>query len=488
MDRMKDKKPNLLFLYTDEQAFNTLACYGNDWIEMPNLNALAEQSVVFDRAYVTQPVCTPSRSTLMTGQWPHTNGCVRNNVPLQPATKCLPELLPAGEYVTGHYGKWHLGDEIFRQHGFDEWANYEDNYVAYYGPGRDRSERSAYHHYLLEQGYMPDSEDRNLFSRGFCCRLPEEHGKPAWIARRVVDFIERHRDETFALFVNFLEPHMPFFGPLDDLHDPDEIDFPDNSSDPLENNEPLRYRVMLRNCQKKYGKTEKELRELYAKYHGLVAQVDRSVGKILKTLDELGLKDNTIVVYTSDHGDMMGAHGLVMKTYMYEESTRVPWLMRVPKMGFTQNIIENPVSHIDLVPTLLDLLDKNTPDYLPGQSLVPLINGGAVKEDHVFIEWNPHPGRGGYRRYMKKGRKLASDIASAEDIEKVAGEKTRAIVSPDGWKLCLSDVDKCQLFDLNNDPLETTNLFDSGKHDDIIKRLTAKIHAWQKSVGDDIKV
>ena len=130
-----------MFLYTDEQAFNTLACYGNNWIEMPNLNALADTSTVFDRAYVTQPVCTPSRSTLMTGQWPHTNGCVHNNVALKPETRCLPEILPRGEYVTGHYGKWHLGDEIFCQHGFDEWVNYEDNYFNYYSEGRGRNVR-----------------------------------------------------------------------------------------------------------------------------------------------------------------------------------------------------------------------------------------------------------------------------------------------------------------------------------------------------------
>ena len=111
------KKPNLLFVYTDEQAFNTLAAYGNNQIEMPNLNRLAEESIVFDQAYVSQPVCTPSRSTLLTGLYPHTNGCTENNIPLRPETACLPEMLKAGEYVCGHFGKWHLGDELFAQHG-----------------------------------------------------------------------------------------------------------------------------------------------------------------------------------------------------------------------------------------------------------------------------------------------------------------------------------------------------------------------------------
>lgn len=124
-------QPNLLFIYTDEQARGTLATYGNRRIEMPNLNRLASQSVVFDDAYVTQPVCTPSRSSLLTGLWPHTNGCIENNVPLRSETPCLPEMLsPAArrDMVTGHYGKWHLGDELFAQHGFDEWVSIEDMY------------------------------------------------------------------------------------------------------------------------------------------------------------------------------------------------------------------------------------------------------------------------------------------------------------------------------------------------------------------------
>ena len=131
------KRTNLLFIYTDEQSFNTLAAYGNEQIEMPHLNRLAAASSVFEKAYVTQPVCTPSRSTLLTGLYPHTNGCTENNIPLQPTTACLPEMLAAGDYATAHIGKWHLGDELFAQHGFAEWVSIEDGYNAYFSAGRD---------------------------------------------------------------------------------------------------------------------------------------------------------------------------------------------------------------------------------------------------------------------------------------------------------------------------------------------------------------
>jgi arylsulfatase A-like enzyme len=132
-----------------------------------------------------------------------------------------------------------------------------------------------------------------------------------------------------------------------------------------------------------------------------------------------------------------------------------------------------------MVPTLLDLMGIRPPKHLPGKSLVPLIRGNSVAEDHVFIEWNPGPGA---VRRLPKG----SELASTEDIKRVAQESTRTVISPDGWKLCLSDKDKCQLFNLNTDPGETKNLFYSGQHPEVIQRLTGEIRQWQDKVNDKL--
>ncbi len=470
------QKPNLLFIWTDQQRADTMAVYGNTKIHAPNLNRLAAESVAFRKAYVTQPVCTPSRSSVMTGLWPHINGCTANNIPLPEGTPCFHELLDDQSYRTAYMGKWHLGDEIFPQHGFEEWVSMEDGYTSHYRPGRDRSLRSGYHHFLAEQGYQPDSGSK--FSRKFAVSLPIEHCKPKFLELRACDFLRRFRSEPFILYVNFLEPHSPFSGPLNDEHDPAEIDLPANFDDPLEDNEPLRYRLLQEYHRATYGESEQEFRELIARYYGLVTQVDRSVGTILNTLDELGLRDSTIVVYTSDHGDMMGSHRMVTKQVMYEESARVPWLMRIPQLAGNSRVIRAPVSHIDMVPTLLELVGGGADGSLPGQSLVPLIRGGKVAEDHVFIEWHPNVHR------VKPG----STLASQSDMDRVARERTRAVVSPDGWKLCLSDVDKCQLFNLNSDPGETVNLFDSGRHLDVTRRLTDRIHRWQEKTQDQVAV
>ncbi|MHC4675001.1 MAG: sulfatase family protein [Planctomycetota bacterium] len=234
-------------------------------------------------------------------------------------------------------------------------------------------------------------------------------------------------------------------------------------------------------CIEKYGKDVRSIRELVGRYWGLVTQVDRSVGAILKTLDDLGLTENTIVVYTSDHGDMMGSHHLVEKSVMYQEAVRIPWLMRIPQIKGRSQSISNPVSQIDMVPTLLDLMGVKRGYDLPGKSLVGFVKGRQGKAGDVFIQWNPNSGA----IRVKRG---GTELASKEELKRVENECSRAVISPDGWKLVRSDVDKSQLFNLSEDPGETTNLFDSGRHRDVISRLTKKIGAWQEMVRDEVKV
>ncbi|MHC4463591.1 MAG: sulfatase family protein [Planctomycetota bacterium] len=254
-------------------------------------------------------------------------------------------------------------------------------------------------------------------------------------------------------------------------------------------------------CIEKYGKDVRSIRELVGRYWGLVTQVDRSVGAILKTLDDLGLTENTIVVYTSDHGDMMGSHHLVEKSVMYQEAVRIPWLMRIPQIKGRSQSISNPVSQIDMVPTLLDLMGVKRGYDLPGKSLVGFVKGRQGKAGDVFIQWNPNSGairvkRGGTDVFIQwnpnsgaiRVKRGGTELASKEELKRVENECSRAVISPDGWKLVRSDVDKSQLFNLSEDPGETTNLFDSGRHRDVISRLTKKIGAWQEMVRDEVKV
>lgn len=477
------RKPNLLFLWTDEQRADTIDVYGNRRIQSPNLAKLAQESIVFRNAYVSQPVCTPSRATVMTGLWPHQSGCTQNNIALPEKTPTLPELVADGDYRTGYFGKWHLGDEIFAQHGFEEWRSIEDMYWSYYREGRDTEQKSDYHHWLKSLGYEPDT-DRSDFSRGFAAGLPIEHCKPKFLEKETCAFLRRHRDEPFMLFVNFLEPHMPFTGPLNSLHRLDEVELPPNFDDPLEENEPETYRQRVRRYTDglyagEFDLTQvSEWRRLVAHYWGLVSQVDRSVGIILEELERLGLADHTLVVFTSDHGDMMASHRLIEKSIMYQEALRVPWLMRIPDRPRRQYIVEGHVSQIDLVPTLLELLGKDPRQDLPGRSLVPLLKEQTPAAEPVFVQWNAP-------QEMQKGRNPAGAYRNADRVQ---GPCSRAVITPEGWKLCLHDSDRNQLFNLAKDPGETTNLYDRAESRQIIRELDGHIRNWQERIGDSLQM
>jgi arylsulfatase len=479
-------RPNLLFLFTDEQRADTMAAYGNSRIEMPNLNRLAEQSVVFDRAYVTQPVCTPSRSTIMTGLWPHTNGCTANNIALREDTPCLSEML-CDDYATAYHGKWHLGDEICQQHGFDEWISIDDLYAPHYSPGRDAAARCDYHHFLVENGIAP--KDGSTFSRGEGARLPEEFSKPAFLAREASRYIREHQRDPFCLFVNFLEPHMPFFGPRDDQYDPADVTLPVNFDHPPTDDQPLKTRAFAhayyeRGYERLPLRTEADWRRKIANYWGLCSLVDTHVGTILDTLEDTALLDNTIVVYTSEHGDMMGSHRLLAKCTMFEEDIRVPLMLRLPGQTGSRRVC-GPVSQIDLVPTLLDLMDQPTPDHLQGKSLRPQLEGSTEATDDVFVEWSgPNTGILGEGKTSYPVPEAMADTVTPEQLAASINDPVRTIITPDGWKYNRSTIGEDELYDRNTDPGETTNLAPRAEHTPLIADLRDRIAAWQDRTGD----
>ncbi|HKI89011.1 MAG TPA: sulfatase-like hydrolase/transferase [Draconibacterium sp.] len=470
------KKMNLLFIWTDQQRFDTMKAYGNDKIKVPNLNKLAEKSIVFLKAYVTQPVCTPSRSSVMTGLYPHTSGCVENNIPLKQETKTLPELINDSDYKTAYMGKWHLGDEVFAQHGFDEWYATEDGYNNYYSSTHDKNTKSAYYHWLIKKGIKPDSDDE--FSRSFASNLPLDLGKPKFLEEKAIEFLEKNKDNPFILYVNFLEPHSPFSSTLNDYHNLEDLILPEDKTV----FDSLTYRNMLRKLSKDGIKTD-EVPDFVRRYWGLVSKVDMSVGNILNKLKELGLEENTLIVYTSDHGEMLGSHGFTAKRYAYDESSHIPLLIKLPGEQ-SQRFIKKPVSQIDIVPTLIDYMGYKTDAPLQGKSLSNVLNGGELKENYVFFEMAPLIG-------ILKENKITEDILdkthlSRNEAHEILYAHYRVVVSPDGWKMVVSDKDKNELFNLNSDPDEYENLYYRGQNSEVIKRLSEKLINWQKETGDSL--
>jgi arylsulfatase A-like enzyme len=466
------RKPNLLVFLPDQQRADTIACYGGTRVHAINLNKLASQSFVFEQAYVTQPICAPSRSSLLTGTWPHNNGCTHNHSALAPRFRCLPELINDSDYRCAYMGKWHLGDEVFTQHGFAEWVSIMDVYRENFTPGRDRNAMSDYGKFLLAKGLKPDKKKKGIFSHDFVSRLPLELSRPKFLEVKACEFLERHSRDPFLLIVSFFEPHPPYNGPLNNEHPLEELDVDPTASHILGDDMPVRYRLRQQNAATVFGRSPENYRQIKQRYLGLVTEIDQSIGAILTKLEALGIADNTIVVHTTDHGEMMGAHGLFGKRVLFQQSARVPLLLHMP--GQRQMVgVSGPTSHIDFAPTVVDLLGKPPHEQCAGKSRAPLLRGEAMPVEPVILEWAP-----------EKNNRV--DRSKPEEIQRAMNESTRAIVSPDGWKLCLRDKDKNELYNLQKDQREEHNLFYQGGDQKVIDELTAAIHAWQERSGDTL--
>src|SRR5215475_11259606 len=469
------RKPNLILFLPDQQRADTLACYGGVKVHAPNLNKLASESVVFERTYVTHPVCTPSRSSLMTGTWPHINGCTRNSVPLDRRFRVFPELMQDQDYRTAYIGKWHLGEDGPAGRGFQQWISTDDH--------RD------YTNFLNSNRIAPDKSN-GRFSEVAISNLPIKLSRPRFLERHACDFIQKHKRDPFILVVAFVEPHSPYNGPLNDANRLDEVELDVTAKLPESENIPLRYRLMRQWQQAEalldrerlpiqlfFGITPDEYRSIKQRYLGLVTLVDQSIGAILGCLERCGLTEGTIVVHTSDHGDSLGAHHLFGKETMFEEAARVPWLIRLP--GQTRSkMISHPVSHIDFVPTLLDLLGQSNHPQCAGKSLLALTNDATALPNNVFLEWAPN------RTKNKKG----TTLARRRIIKRAIEESTRTVVTPDGWKLCLRDMDSNELYNLKDDPFETRNLHSDDQYTSVVSRLAAEIHRWQEATNDELKL
>ncbi|TVR29518.1 MAG: hypothetical protein EA404_14650 [Spirochaetaceae bacterium] len=480
---------NVIFIFTDQQRFDTLKVNGSRSAQAPNLDALSQQSVVFREAYAAQPVCTPSRATILTGLYPHSHGLVKNNQILRQDVRCIAEHLDG--YRSAYMGKWHLGNETSRQHGFDEWVSIEDYYYRKIRDNVSEPEiNCAYHDFLVKQGFVPDGEDGEyrFFTRDFGTRIPAEYSKPAFLAREADRFLGENRDRPFALYINFLEPHPPYRSVNDDLYNPDDIDLPPNFDFEFDDQTPIKYRFKAhyaKNRGRHFPLTdEKAWRKQIARYRGCVTLIDTYVGEVLKSLARHGLEDNTLVVFTSDHGDMMGDMGLLGKGVMFQPSVRVPLLFRTPWLSLQQRLIDGPVNLVDLVPTILEALDQPLPDAIQGKSLYPVLCGEQPFDgDDVFIQYHEDP-RDLYRKQKYEGL-LTPELK--EPLERLYAEpvEERSVVTRDRWRLTLTQTGEHELYNLNEDPLERVNLYGSRENAAVVKELRAKIKAWQARYGDD---
>jgi arylsulfatase A-like enzyme len=465
------RRPNLLFLWTDQHRGDTVPWAGNPVVQAPHFfQPLGERSFIFERTYVTQPVCTPSRGSIMTGLWPHNHGSITNNLNLRSDCRTIAEYLP-DEYATAHYGKWHLGDENKAQHGFRDWRSIEDIYRDYYTDPEDLKKFSDYHNFLTARGFPPDQEPEQpgsgaVFSRTMAAALPEPYSKVAFLAGEAEQFLHARRDgQPFILSVNSLEPHPPTYGPLNERHDPAAVPAGPAFAQPLGPDAPAVARWQAEKNRRVGYKnhpfeTETDFRRLRANYYGLVTMVDNAFARIMRALEASGQADHTIVVYTSDHGDMCGDHSLMQKGNFYEGSVHVPLAIHVPWLSRQPVRYRSPISTVDLVPTLLDLMGIDVAGQVDGRSRADALRSPRTwREENVSVEWN-------------------NPETPATD--------GRSRVSADGWKLNLYRDDRPELYHLVSDPGERVNRAQEPAQRERVRRLTDELHAWQQQTRDTV--
>lgn len=411
-------RPNVLLITCDQLRACSLGCYGNDVIKTPNIDRLAARGVCFDRTFTAAPVCAPNRGAICTGRYPTVHGLTINGMQLPKQELTLMEVLRQAGYRTFGTGKMHFGpqwkfppkgernidpppDRTFSPqpepsempwYGFEQVQLTEDHRV---GPYTD---------YLAAHGYNTwDDPHSFTYPQSICTRsiFPEEHFQTTWIADRAIDFMrDRSANKPFFGWVSFVRPHHPFVAPApyDTMYDPKDMPVPirregeeEDWPQKYQNKYHANFKVTGRGGHEGVGMdtfTDADFQKVRAYYYGMISLIDKQVGRMMDTLEQQGQLDNTVVVFTSDHGEMLGDHGLLFKGTAYDEVTRVPMIVSGPGIDVQGERRDAFCCSIDLMPTVLDLAGLQTPDTVQGQSMTTLVRDPAPEgwRDSVLVE------------------------------------------------------------------------------------------------------
>jgi arylsulfatase A-like enzyme len=492
----EQQPPNIIFIMTDDHAYQALSAYDDDLISTPNLDELADEGMLFNQSFVTNSISAPSRATLLTGQYSHKNGVIDNMKSFDTSLVTFPRLLQDAGYQTAMIGKWHLKTE---PQGFDYWKVLPGQ-GSYYNPD------------FIEMG-------ENVRDTGYVTDL---------ITDDVIDWIDQaNQDEPFAVVYNHKAPHREWWPGPDHLNTFDDREFPlpqtlfdeykgrkaaEEALMAIDSNMYLssdlkvkpkyvkerglypdaehtgRYNLYNRKYNrmtdaqkeawdKAYQERQEEFRQKdltgkdlvewkyqqYMKdYLRCIASVDDNIGRLMDYLEKEGLEENTIVVYTSDQGFYLGEHGWFDKRFMYEQSLRMPLIVRYPEKVKAGSVNDDIVLNLDFAPTLLDFAGVEIPGQMQGRSMKPVLEGNTPDDwrDAMYYHYYEYPAWHGVKRHY--------------------GVRT------DRYKLMhfYYDIDQWEFYDLKKDSLEMHNEIDNPEYQDEIERLKKIIEEKRQKFGD----
>lgn len=368
------KKPNVLLLHADQHRFDCIGCYGNNEVKTPNIDALAEEGVRYTEHFTVYPVCTPSRYSMLSGQYTHQH-CAWSNVATLPSGfSTFPKILKENGYHTTAVGKMHL-TPTYHDVGFQKMILSEQN-----GEGRFEDD---YHSYLMKNGLV-DAIDLTDQVDEYRCKaskkyydhfgafesdLPVEHHSTSWITRQAIaDISEWSEDGGNLLMVGYIKPHHPFDppAPYSRMYDSDKLTPLDGYTEEVP-------QVDFDNHHGFFDHrtlTKKKLQGIMANYYGTITQIDDNVGEIIAALKKRGIYDDTLIIYTSDHGEYLGYHHMLLKgNFLYDPLAKIPLIIKYPKAALKQGVNDCISENIDIASTVLDCCGLEKADSMSGVSL-----------------------------------------------------------------------------------------------------------------------
>lgn len=480
------KKYNFLFITSDQQHYDTIGKF-NPKIKTPNLDRLCNRGTYFDRAYTVNPTCTPTRASMITGKYPSQHGAWTLGTKLSEECETIGDILHTNGYKTALVGKAHFqpiaSNEKYKSlesdpilWDFNYWKNFNE---SFYGFDTVRLARNHTYQYLVGQHYaiwLEENECKNwrdYFQKptGVMDKpeakweIPEKYHYDAWIAEETNKLLEEYKnsEENFMLWASFFDPHPPYMlpEPWYSMYDDIDIDVPDLDEGEMETATEIHRLTQERNpdfskytgefaahgCHSQLNSRKNSAKNIRY-YYGMVSLMDKYIGKIIDKIDELGLTENTIIVFTTDHGNFMGQHGLYGKgAFMYEDAIKVPMIVSCKDLIPQNNVSHAMQSIVDIPVTILKYLNCKVPyDWTGLDQREAWENKDKSVRDHIICEMHHERNKINLRAYVDERYKL---VVYYNDMY---GE----------------------LYDLKNDPREVKNLWNDRNSADLKNKLIMK--------------
>jgi len=499
--KTKTKQPNVLLLVTDQQRADCLGALGHPVVKTPNLDKLAGEGVLFKNTFTTSVMCGPSRACLDTGRYIHANRSTQNEVSLPIDEKTMGNHFTEAGYRTACMGKnYYVKDYFFSDpdakapvHDYEWYTSTSPGWGDYcFSMAGDST---PYNKYLKEKGYPeniwragygaftqgPDGEaiDPGEFkSRNYPTIIKAEDSETAFMTNKAMEFItEAKQDENpWILQLNWFNPHSHFVAPepYHKMYDPAEVPI-NRHPDELKDMHPL-HRWMRFERDATPLDNEDYCRELRATYYGMITEIDDQVGRLREFLENEGLSDNTIIAFTSDHGEYLGDHWCREKEMWYDEAYRIPLIVHDPRSSAdkTRGVQDDAwVEIIDILPTLLDASDIEVPYYIQGNSLMPMIRQGVTPADwrtEVHADFD-------FRCYW-----------SSEELGLKPEQCRMWIIRDNDFKYIFFNGLPDILYDLQKDPNEFFNVADKPEYKDAVNKYREKMLIWRMSNEDNSRI